>query len=68
MVGSANNKARTLRMGNANGRKFTEKKKKKKKKKVEEIPLANLARASQAKIDCHCYNFNPRPLQWVSQE
>ena len=51
VVGSANNKAKTLRMGNVNGRKFTEKKKKEKKKyKVEEFQLANLARPSQAII------------------
>ena len=36
----ANNKAKTLQMGNVNGRKFTEKKKKE--NKVEEFHLANL--------------------------
>ena len=39
---SGNNKAKTLRMEHVEGRKFTEK------NKVEEIQLANLARASQA--------------------
>ena len=40
VVGSANNKAKTLRMEHVNGRKFTEEKKK---NKVKEIQLANLA-------------------------
>ena len=43
MIGSANNKAKTLRMEHVNGRKFTEKKRRRKRKKVEEIQLANLA-------------------------
>ena len=46
VVGSVNNKARTLGMEHVKGRKFTEKKK----DKVEVIQLANLASASQAKI------------------
>ena len=44
-LGSANNKAKTLGMEHIKRRKFTEKNEKEKHK-VEEIQLANLARAS----------------------